>query len=58
MTTFYILRHGARVSSKEDTSISEIGKKQAELTASHLKKLNISEIYASPLKRAQKTANH
>lgn len=56
MTTFYILRHGARISSKEDTSISEIGKKQAGLTASHLKKLNISEIYASPLKRAQETA--
>ncbi len=56
MTTFYLLRHGARVSREENTSISDIGKKQAELTANYLKNLNISEIYASPLKRTQETA--
>ncbi len=56
MTIFYLLRHGARESREEDTSISDIGEKQAELTANYLKKLNISEIYASPLKRTQETA--
>lgn len=56
MTTFYLVRHGKKESKNEFTSLSDIGIKQAELTAKYFKSLNISSIYASPLKRTQQTA--
>jgi len=57
MTTFFIIRHGDRSSFNEDTSLNELGKKQAKLTALYLKSLKkIDLIYASPLNRAQETA--
>ena len=56
MTTYYLVRHGIKVSQAEDTSLSELGIKQAELTAGFLSNLNISAIYSSPLKRTQQTA--
>lgn len=57
MSTYYLVRHGMRVSRMEDTVLTDIGIKQAELTAKHLKDKNIQEIYASPLKRTQQTAS-
>ncbi len=56
MTTFYLLRHGKRVSRNEDTELSELGIKQAKQVAKYLQKQNISSISASPLFRAQQTA--
>lgn len=56
MTTFFLVRHGTRVDRSEDTELSELGQKQAELTARYVAKQNITGIYASPMKRAQQTA--
>jgi broad specificity phosphatase PhoE len=56
MTTFYLLRHGTRVSRSEDTELSDVGIKQAERTAKYLENHTITAIYASPLKRVQQTA--
>jgi probable phosphoglycerate mutase/uncharacterized phosphatase len=56
MTTFYLLRHGSRVSRHEDTLLSESGLVQAELAAHYLQNQNIGAIFASPLPRTQQTA--
>lgn len=56
MTTFYLIRHGLRESRDEGSSLSDVGKKQAEITAIHLKKNTIHALYASPMKRTQQTA--
>ncbi len=56
MTTFYLIRHGTRESRAENTLLSDIGKKQVEITTKHLKNHGISSIYASPVKRTQQTA--
>lgn len=56
MKKIYLIRHGKRKSYKEDTLLSEIGVKQAELTGKYLNKSQIDQIYASPLPRTQQTA--
>ena len=57
MERLYFIRHGQRASKSEDTLLSDEGKKQAELTGKYLSSLSdISLIYASPLIRAQQTA--
>ncbi|MBP7875729.1 histidine phosphatase family protein [Candidatus Woesebacteria bacterium] len=56
MSTIYLLRHGQRVSRDEDTLLSEIGVRQATLTAHYLQDKQIASIHASPLKRTQQTA--
>lgn len=57
MSTFYLVRHGVRLNRLEDTELSDIGKKQTELTAEYLSDKGIYAIFASPLKRAQQTAS-
>lgn len=52
----YLVRHGKRESHHEDTPLSEIGIKQAEITGKYLKAKNINKIYVSPLLRTQETA--
>src|SRR3989304_1445431 len=56
MTTFYFIRHGLRDSRAESTSLSDVGKKQAEITAKYLVNRDIRAIYSSPMKRTQQTA--
>jgi broad specificity phosphatase PhoE len=56
MTTFYLIRHGLRESRAEETSLSDVGIKQVEITAKYLKNKDIRAIYASPVKRTQQTA--
>lgn len=56
MTTIYLIRHGEKEKNAEDTPLSEVGKKQAEITAHFLKDKNIDVLYASPMKRTQQTA--
>jgi len=56
MPTFYLVRHGTRVSRDEETKLSELGVRQAELTAQYFLDKDIQAIYASPLQRTQQTA--
>lgn len=56
MTTFYLIRHGAKQHPTEDKFLIETGVKQAELTGDFLQDKNITALYASPLNRTQQTA--
>lgn len=57
METFLLIRHGERVNPREDTSLAEAGRAQAELTGRYLSEIGgISLVYASPLRRTQETA--
>jgi broad specificity phosphatase PhoE len=56
MSIIYLLRHGTRVNQQEDSLLSDMGKKQAELTAEFLKGKGIHEVYVSPLQRTRQTA--
>lgn len=56
MTTFYLLRHGVKETVQGDPPLSELGVKQAEVTAKFLKDFSIKAIYASPLHRTFQTA--
>lgn len=56
MMRFYLIRHGLKESTSHDPSLTEIGLKQAETTADHLKEITFKEIVASPKKRTQQTA--
>ena len=57
-----VVRHGETVSNKErihqsvDTPLSESGEQQANKIAQRLADVTIDKMYASPLPRAQKTA--
>jgi len=63
MTDIYLIRHGESESNKVDRfagmtdfPLSELGLKQAAITAARLKNYGIQAIYSSPLKRARQTA--
>ncbi len=62
-TMIYIVRHGetdwnigSRMQGHTDIPLNSKGKQQAKEIASHLKKINLDIIYASPLSRAYETA--
>lgn len=54
--TFYLVRHGVKENLAGDPPLSNLGVKQAEVTADYLNNLNIKKIYSSPLKRTLQTA--
>jgi broad specificity phosphatase PhoE len=56
MVTFYLIRHGDRVSRSEDTELSSVGLQQVAQTAQYLQDKSIDAIFASPLPRTQQTA--
>ncbi len=56
MSTFYLVRHGLKVSRDEDTLLSEAGVSQAELTGSYFKSKKIARVFVSPAKRTLQTA--
>lgn len=63
MIKLYLIRHGEtewntvkRFQGWTDIELSEKGLKQAELLGKRFKNIHIDELYASPLKRAVKTA--
>jgi broad specificity phosphatase PhoE len=58
MTLFYLVRHGQvdRSVDPVDPPLSEVGRQQAERVAVYLRDRPITQIYASPLRRAQETA--
>ena len=56
MSTYYLVRHGLRVSRDEDTVLSDLGIRQAELTGEYLQSKNMQHIFVSPVKRTLHTA--
>lgn len=63
VTRLYLIRHGQSAGNAEGrfgghspTPLSELGKKQAEMTAEHFARENIAAIYSSDLIRAVQTA--
>jgi broad specificity phosphatase PhoE len=59
----YLVRHGQSIGNMNkrycgitDVELSEVGKIQSKRAGTNLKRFNISQIYASPLKRAYETA--
>lgn len=64
-TTIFLLRHAAYENPKKimhgrlsGFPLSEIGKKQAHQLANELGKIKLAAVYASPLTRAQQTAEY
>lgn len=62
-TTIYLVRHGQSIGNLKrlylghtDLDLSELGHRQAKMTADHLAYVNFSRIYSSDLKRAYNTA--
>lgn len=56
MNTFYLIRHGQKVSQAGDPGLTELGKEQARKTGDFLKGFNISKIYSSTFARTKETA--
>ncbi len=57
MTVFYLIRHGCKIpNTPGDIGLNELGRRQAEATARRLAELRPAALYASPLRRAQETA--
>jgi broad specificity phosphatase PhoE len=57
MTVFYLIRHGCKVpDTPGDVGLNELGRRQAGATARHLARVRPAALYASPLRRAQETA--
>lgn len=56
MIRFYLIRHGQKEKIFGDPSLTEIGRKQAEITGQFLKNKNIKSIYSSYFKRTLQTA--
>lgn len=56
MTTYYLVRHGAKEAIPFDPPLTTIGMKQAEVTANHLKDVSFVEVFASPKLRTKQTA--
>jgi broad specificity phosphatase PhoE len=56
MLTFYLVRHGTKESLPFDPPLTELGIKQAELTAKHLKNISFKKIIVSHKLRTQQTA--
>ncbi|HLD92004.1 MAG TPA: histidine phosphatase family protein [Patescibacteria group bacterium] len=56
MNTFYLIRHGQKVSEAGDPSLTELGKKQVTKTGNYLKDKNIFKIYSSTYSRTEETS--
>ncbi|MBM4450796.1 MAG: histidine phosphatase family protein, partial [Chloroflexi bacterium] len=63
MTKLLIIRHGRtewnrveRFRGRADIPLDEVGRKQAEATASRIAEWQLNTVYSSPLRRAMETA--
>ncbi len=63
MTRFYLVRHGQtywnqenRMQGQHETELTPLGESQAMALGEHLKAVRFDHVYASPLRRAAKTA--
>ena len=56
MTTIYLVQHGDKERLPGDPGLTELGKRQAEVTARWLRGTGLQAVYSSPLRRARETA--
>ena len=56
VTTIYLVQHGDKERSPGDPRLTELGKRQAAITARWLRGTGLKALYSSPLRRARETA--
>jgi broad specificity phosphatase PhoE len=56
MATIYLVQHGDKERLPGDPGLTELGKRQAEVTACWLRATGLHAVYSSPLRRARETA--
>ena len=56
VTTIYLVQHGDKERSPGDPGLTELGKRQAAITARWLRGTGLKALYSSPLRRARETA--
>ena len=56
MSNFFLVRHGNKPNIAGDPRLSNLGIQQTQITALYLKDKSITQIYSSPFKRTQETA--
>ena len=56
MTTIYLVQHGDKERVPGDPGLTELGRRQAVVTASWLQRMELHALYSSPLRRARETA--
>src|SRR5690348_11391138 len=56
VTTIYLVQHGDKERLPGDPGLTELGKRQAALTARWLRGKGLKALYSSPLRRARETA--
>lgn len=57
MSTFYLIRHGQKLSELGDPGLTEEGFKQARETGEYLTQFPVTQIVSSPFRRTTETAN-
>jgi broad specificity phosphatase PhoE len=57
VTTIYLVQHGDKERLPGDPGLTELGKRQAEVTARWLRGTGLQAVYSSPLRRARETAD-
>jgi len=56
VTTIYLVQHGDKERSPGDPGLTELGRRQAAVTARWLRGTGLKALYSSPLRRARETA--
>ena len=56
VTTIYLVQHGDKERLPGDPGLTELGRRQAEVTARWLRGTGLQGVYSSPLRRARETA--
>ena len=56
VTTIYLVQHGDKERSPGDPGLTELGRRQAAVTARWLRGKGLEALYSSPLRRARETA--
>jgi len=56
VTTIYLVQHGDKERSPGDPGLTELGRRQAAVTARWLRETEPKALYSSPLRRARETA--
>lgn len=56
VTTIYLVQHGDKERSPGDPGLTELGRRQAAVTARWLGEIELRALYSSPLRRARETA--
>ena len=56
MTRIYLVQHGDKERAPGDAGLTELGRRQAQVTARWLQTMGLHEVHSSPLRRARETA--